>query len=154
MSGKTASKLKIPAVEYKSDSCVIHVGRVIVKGQVTAEGIPYNVHKGEKLSLLPVSSMDELINIGKLTRALASEQQDAESVAEAAEAFDSLCEVLSKRVYSWTWTDLDGDPLPQPYQNPAAIRGLNTEELFWILNVVQGEAPEERKNDSGPSATT
>jgi hypothetical protein len=86
-------------------------------------------------------------------------------------AFTELCEFLAERVVRWTWTGPTGRPLvawndeyqdaegnPQPCArldgDPRVIERLDAAEIYYLLNVEQGETPAERKNGSAASPTT
>lgn len=86
-------------------------------------------------------------------------------------AFTELCEFLAERVARWTWTGPTGRPLVpwnDEYQDaegntlpcarldgdPRVIERLDAAEIYYLLNVEQGEPPAERKNGSTASPTT
>jgi hypothetical protein len=112
--------------------------------------------------------------------ALKPAQKDAsgEAIAAIAEmravqrvAFAELCEFLAERVARWTWTgptgrplvpwndeyqDADGQTLPcaRLDGDPKVIERLDAAEIYYLLNVEQGETPAERKAFLVDSATT
>jgi hypothetical protein len=53
---------------------------------------------------------------------------------------DALRDTLAGVILEWTWTDNEGEPLPQPRHNPAAFRLLDDEEL-WYLAVAALKPP-------------
>ncbi len=85
-------------------------------------------------------------------------------------AFEELCAFLAGRVVRWNWTGPTGRLLGEPndsYVNgdgsehpchklsgPEDIERLDAAEIFYLLNVEQGDAPAERKNGSGGSPIT
>lgn len=130
---------KIPPDQILSDDCTVNVGRVIEDGEITYDGTSYHVHIGEYVEIVPVQSLDELIALS-----------DIMGVAENPSAFGAmrqLCETLSERVISWTWTGMDNKPLAQPFENPKVLQGLTNDELMWLFSAVKGkETSEARKN--------
>ena len=144
---ETKPKLKIPAVSIPSDDCVVHVGQVIKDGEdgkpiITYEGDPYYLHKGEHVECSPVTSVGEYIAISKLT-----------TIDESGEMGDRLwdiCVALSQTIIDWDWTDLAGEPMDPPRNNPRVFMNLSNEELMYLLMVGKRPAVEtgdERKND-------
>ena len=136
-------KFKIPAVPYPSDDCIVYIGRVVEDGEVVDQGVEYRVHEGETVSVIPAISTAEIIALGSMESV-----SDAGGAAAISEAFSDLCLRLSKRVVSWDWTDLAGEPYPQPYKNREVLMELTTDELIWLIaRTTNRETPEERKND-------
>lgn len=127
-------KPKIPAVRVPSDDCV-----------VTVSGVEHRIHEGEWVELLPVPTMREYLAVLDIARELSESKS-------AATAMDALYALLAKRVLAWNWTDMMGEPLPQPCGNADALKGLSQPELIWLLMAVNGETPSQRKNESAPSA--
>ncbi len=125
----------------KTDDCV-----------VTVNGEKYTPHEGEQISIRPTMPVGDL---EKLTEfyTLASDMQSGEVVdaqdnlKRVAHLFDDATSILSRHIIDWTWTDDQGEPLPHPYKNPAAIKELSSEEVFYLLNLaMNGEAKVEEKN--------
>ncbi len=143
-------KSKIPAVRVESDGCAIMQGRVIQDGVVTHPGTPIYVHKGEWVEIVPVQSMREFLALSSLVGATREGQSQGERLAGFSVPLADLCDVLSKRVLEWNWTDLVGDSMPQPYKNSQAIQMLSNDELLWLITAAQGETGEQRKNGSTP----
>jgi hypothetical protein len=141
-------KPKIPVVRVPSDGCMVTVGQVVTAGVITSPGTGYSVHKGEWVEILPAMTVQEVIALTSMQRIATSETQDA---GEVEGVFRAMVDQLAKRVTAWNWTDMMGEPHPQPYGNPAALLALTNEELLWLVQATSGqETPEERKNDSGP----
>lgn len=86
-------------------------------------------------------------------------------------AFTELCQFLADRVVRWSWTgptgrplvpwndeyqDADGQTLPcaRLDGDPKVIERLDAAEIYYLLNVEQGETPADRKNGSAASPTT
>lgn len=125
-------KFKIAPVRVAADKCPT---------QTTREEILY-LHEGEWVEVLPLPDYQMLI---ALRRIAASGDEDA---------YGELVDRLARRVTAWSFTDVDGEPLPQPWRNPAAIRDLGASEQMWLISVLEGGGEEARKNGSGPSVDT
>lgn len=137
-------KPKIPPLRIASDDCAVYVGRVIQDGEVTDNGTPHYVHLGEWVELIPYSS------IGEMMTATAFTPQDTAAIQS--DKMRRICEALARRVTAWSWTDIMGDPLPQPYGEAGAFEALSADEIVWLLGASQrGEGVAERKNGSAPS---
>ena len=150
MSANGELKFKIPPIRIASDDCEVMVGRVIVDGQIMEEGEPHRVHEGEWVEILPVTSMRAWLGLGGA--ATDDEEADASLRASAIAAnFGDICSSLAKQVTAWTWTDMVGDPLPQPFRNIEAIKDLATDEVIWLMNAAAREGTDELKNDDAPS---
>lgn len=138
-------KFKIPPEVIPSDDLIVHVGRVIEDGEVTQEGTPYAIHAGEAVWMLRANTMRLWLKWG----ALVTHRTDTESMADAfallEQHYDSVCEELSRRIVAWTWTDLDGEPLAQPYRQPSVLRELDADEILYLTKAVMREAPGENK---------
>lgn len=139
----TGRKPKIPPVWHMADSCMVTVGRVMDGDTIIDEGTAYPVHEGERVAILPAASVQESIILGQISR-------EATADRNTGELFERLCQMLSHRVIEWDWTDLQWEPLPQPYGNADAIAMLTNEEVLWLIGVAMGqESRDERKNGSG-----
>lgn len=51
-------------------------------------------------------------------------------------------EVLAPTIAEWNWVDDDGNPLPQPKDNPDIVRDMTLSELEFVVRSLGGE----RKN--------
>ena len=141
-------KPKIPTKMVMSDDCAINVGQVIEDGEIVDAGTPYYVHVGECVELLPVMTVSEVMQISRLQNATGDSSELGENLGE-------LCKELSKRVVSWDWTDLMGEPMEQPYNRPDVLEGLSSEELMWLMSAAgAGEPADARKKDSEQSGNT
>jgi hypothetical protein len=141
-------KPKIPAQKVLSDECSISVGQVIEDGEIVKEGTPHFVHKGEWVEILPVMTVKEVMQISRLQNAGSDGSQLGDNLT-------ALCKELSRRVISWNWTDLMGEPMEQPYNRPDVLEGLSSEELMWLMAATNGgESADARKKDSGESENT
>jgi len=140
---------KIPLQAIVSDDCEVVIGRLINEqnGEIVQAGAPFRPHTGETVNILPIPSLGEVLALGRFG-AIASGERTPEAMIEMDSAMDDLCEALSRRIISWDWTDMLGDPLPQPYKRPDIIKGLTAEEIMWLRGAVSGETPGARKNGS------
>ena len=130
-------KPKIPAVKVLSDEC-----------EITDPGIPHFVHKGEWVEVLPVMSVKEVMNIARL-------QSSVTDTNKLDENLTNICKELCRRVVSWNWTNLMGEPMEQPYNRPDILEELSSEELMWLMSATgAGESADERKKGSKKSENT
>ncbi len=152
------SHFKIPPVWVSSDDCEVFVGQVIEDGKVAVQGTAYNVHKGEKVAVLPLRNMRQTLDIMAFMGHAANQPGDLESMGAWSLSLDDkledLLETVANHVVAWTWTGMAGEPLPQPYKRPDVLRALETDEFRYLFLLLQENNPEARKNGSGPSATT
>jgi hypothetical protein len=141
-------KPKIPTKMVASDECSINVGQVIEDGEIIDPGTPYYVHEGECVELLPVITVSEVMQISRLQNAAGDGAALGDSLAE-------LCKELSKRIVSWDWTNLMGEPMEQPYNRPDVLEALTSEELMWLMTATgAGEPADARKKDLKESENT
>lgn len=140
---------KPPLRHIPSDDCAVVV-----------DGETYYPHEGESLSLIGGARPIRLFQVVNRLRqasvqveALQDEPDGAVQIAELLDPqFEELCELLASRIVDWTWTDARGQPLPPP--NARAVALLENQEVLYLITVVQGEGPAERKNGSSSSPTT
>jgi hypothetical protein len=138
---KPKGQSKIPLTKVMSDDCAVNVGQVITDGEITDEGTQYFIHSGEWVEVMPVMTVREVMNLSALQRA-------SEDAGGLSDNLSKLCEELSRRVVSWNWTDMMGEPLEQPYQRADVLEGLSSEELLWLVSASgAGESEEQRKKD-------
>jgi len=55
------------------------------------------------------------------------------NMTEALDAIGRIGHVLSQVVVAWNWQDEDGEPLPQPKNNPDVFGELELEQLVWLI---------------------
>lgn len=131
---------KIPPKRIPSDDCVVVIGRKVKDGKIIADGIAHKVHEGEWVEMICIQSIREQIQLINLRDSAGSDQI-------ASHALKGICEELAKRVIAWNWTDIMGNPLPQPYGQPDIIEGLTSDEIIWLFTQFSdGETTGERKN--------
>ena len=141
-------KLKLPTIRIKSDECYISVGQVVEDGEIINEGTPYYVHEKEWIEVIPVMTVREVLHLSKL-------QSGMSNTSDIGENLTMLCQELSKRIVSWNWTDIMGEPLEQPYKNAAVLEEITSEELLWLVGATsQTESTDARKKDSEPLEIT
>lgn len=129
-------------IEVKSDDCI-----------VTIDGEKYALHEGESVWLVPglsvgtIHAMNGLMGVSAQMDAAKGEPDELATITRLADrSFQAVCEALAQRVQRWTWTDVNGRPLPQPNGEPDAFGALMPEELFWLLSAAKGETASPRKN--------
>ena len=141
-------KPKIPTNIILSDECSINIGQVIEDGEIKEPGVPHYVHIGEFVEILPVMSVKEVMQISRL-------QNSISDTTKLDENLTNLCKELSKRIVSWDWTNLMGDPMEQPYNRPDILEDLSSEELMWLMSATgAGESADARKKDLEPLENT
>lgn len=133
--------MKIPPKRISSDDCVVYVGRKIEGDKIVCQGVPYKVHEGEWVEVIPVTSIGEAIAISRMMGA------DLKQTSKIAEGLNQICEGLAKRITDWDWTDMEGKPLPNPHDDPDVIKLLTEDEIIWLALAAQIESPGERKNE-------
>lgn len=119
------------------------------------DGVVYRLHEGESVRLFPSITAGD----NKLTHQLMQAQAELEAVKgdederqKTVEFVDQIntqiCLKLAKRVKSWTWTDEDGTPLPQPDGTAAVFLSLRQEELMYLWGKsLSRESPAAAKKD-------
>ena len=140
------NKFKIPTLKIDSSDCVIHVGQVIKDGEITKTGEPHKIHENEWVEVLPVLTIEETLALGIF--------RTSRVETELGKAMESICKSLSKRIVNWNWTDIKGEELESPYDNPQVFKKLLNEELLWLLTATITETKEEEKKESRLSQTT
>ena len=127
-------KWKIPPERVLSDDCEVRIGRVIEDGEIINEGVPWKVHEGEWVEIMPVRTLREIMALQDITD-------------DGSGNLRTLCTELSNRITGWNWTGMDRQPLPSPYHSPEVLEFLTDDELVWLLGAARGqETSAERKN--------
>jgi len=142
-----SKKMKIPATKVLSDECFISTGQVIEDGEIIDAGIPYYVHQGEWVEVMPVLTVKEVMQLSRL-------QNGSNDPAALGDNLTMLCTELSHRLIAWNWTDLMGEPMEQPFNRPDVLESLSSDELMWLVSATSGsEAADARKKDSDKSGS-
>lgn len=136
---------KIPPRRIRCDDCVVYVGRQIQDGKIIQVGEPYAVHAGEEVDIIPISSLQAYASLGYFHLEGRTDEERMERLAKLDGALDNICAELANRVVWWNWTGFDNVALPQPYRQPAVIKSLQLEEIFYLLDQT-GETRSDRKN--------
>ena len=130
-------KKGLPIKRVPSDDCLIYPKKMFatdeagVPTELKERGEGVAVHVGEWVEIVPMASMFQYLRLEKVSDL----------------AFDAVCENLSKKIVRWTWTDIVGQPYPQPFRNPDVLRTLEDDELLWLITLAQtGETESEIKN--------
>jgi hypothetical protein len=61
---------------------------------------------------------------------------------EGFDAFELGVEVLQTHVREWNWVDDDGQPFPQPKDDPSVIDLLTDDEVAFLSSLIQGSEAE------------
>jgi len=141
---------KIPVKRIPSDDCAVFLNRIIdlEKETIIDPGTPYYLHKGEWVEVIPCLTMSDLIMANRL-----SGMAQNFSLSRAEDSITQLCNGLTKRIMAWNWTDLRGNPLSQPRDNPQVFLELTADELVYLIGLMGNETKSERKNACMPSET-
>lgn len=147
---ETQRKPKIPTQCILSDDCMVEIGQIVENGEIIQPGVEYPVHQGEWVEVIPVLTIAEITTLSEM-RALTQDDDGA----KVGDAFHRLCASLSLKIVAWNWTDMLGEPYPQPFRNPEVLENLTPDEIVWLVGAItERETGEQRKNDFGASPTT
>tara|TARA_Y100000310_G_scaffold231823_2_gene234542 strand:- start:475 stop:903 length:429 start_codon:yes stop_codon:yes gene_type:complete len=139
----TEKKPKIAPVVIKCDGLLVYPYRKVEGDKVTEKGEGVAVHLGETVTILPVQSMAEYLSLVRI-QGMSADEADLQ---QGGDALEELAGHLSKRILSWTWTDMVGVPLESPKDNPKAILALTADEIIFLsAATASGEDKEARKN--------
>ena len=139
-------KKGLPIKRVPSDDCLLYPNQQFetdtdgnaIGLKDRGEGVA--VHVDEWVEFVPMASMFQYMGLGQVT-------SDKKELAERDQALLTVCKGLSKKLVHWNWTDILGDPYPQPFRNPAVLRMLEDDELVYLIKLLQtGETEGERKN--------
>ena len=136
-------------VRVPSDDCVI-----------TRDGMEYRLHEGEWIEVIRGQMVGQIQLGHKLARAapsIAAVQGDEDETTQVlsiiGNAVDDAVALLRSRITGWNWTGMDGEPLPQPGDEPDVFSRLEVEELWYLVGALN-ETTAERGNDLRPSVNT
>ena len=95
--GYEVGKSKIEPVRMNSDDCAIMVGQVIdvEKREVTVEGKPVYVHKGEHVMVIPSMTMETFIAMSAMAKPVIQGEAITGQVYVQGEQLKTLCEALA-----------------------------------------------------------
>jgi hypothetical protein len=130
-------------IQVPADACV-----------VTIDGTAYTPHEGESVWVIPglsigaINALTVLTQTGVAMDAAKGEADEGQRVTALMDrSLQGLSRALAQRIVRWDWTDMLGNPLPQPNGTPEPLMALEAEELYWLLSAVKGETPAQAKND-------
>lgn len=106
---------KLPPRRVKSDDFTLVI-----------DGKEYHPHAGEYVDYV------RGIPWGFLSVLRGSMEVDASDAKAVLTEWSRIVSVLPSCIIGWTWTDVQGLPLPAPYQNPRAFDLLSEDELVWL----------------------
>jgi hypothetical protein len=116
-------KTKLPDIVVSGDDFVL-----------TRKGVEYHPHAGETVTFRGESSWAEqersirLQYLAKLGPTLWSVDEQKEMMALAQGVVDDL----ARHIVEWTWTDAQGDPLPNPPPGDV-LTNLPAVEIVWLI---------------------
>ena len=61
------------------------------------------------------------------------------------ETFDAGASIIAEHVVEWNWVDNDGEPLPQPKDDPSVVDELTSDEYKRLSEIILG-SEDQRKN--------
>lgn len=94
----------------------------------------------------PIQGDDAWVRIKRIQVGQWLQLQEDGGSRSLAEATRRGLEILRDHVLEWNWVDDDGNPLPQPKDDPDVINRLTDEEALALINIIQGPTPERLKN--------
>lgn len=129
--------------------------------EVTIDGVDYHPHEGESIWIVPLSSVRELQVLRlwddvrvKLDALEGEDEAQTRTLILMDDALTESLPFVANRIRRWDWTNIDGEPYPQPRDNAAVLSDLTLEELMYLVAAVRGETPGERGKDSSGSPIT
>ena len=116
----------------------------------TLDGESYAIHAGEWVDVFPVLTIADtqaLTSLQAIGDQLAIAEGDSSALLSVMGThFDTICAMLARRILAWNWTDMSGVPMPQPKGAPQVIADLSLDEMTYLIALVRGDAPADRKN--------
>lgn len=91
----------------------------------------------EAFVVVLVPTIGELRHQAKQAEKLGMESDAAESEANI---------YFSKHILKWNWVDDEGQPLPQPFDNPGIFTVLTGDELRFLGQCLAGQTPEQEED--------
>jgi hypothetical protein len=124
-------------IRVPSDDCEVPVGDQV-----------FNVHEGEWVDVLPIRLVGDnrfFVTVNRLQvelEAVKGDEDESQRVSEImARHFDRVVGFIRPRIGAWSWTDMDGKPLPQPAEDPDVFERISSDELLYLTRVVQTGRP-------------
>ncbi len=137
-------------VRVPSDDCV-----------VTVKGTSYHVHEGEWVELLPGLSVGDYESFHafagvqvQMAAVKGEADEGLKTIGILADTFGKAVPLVKSRLVAWNWTDMRGEPLPQPHAEPSPLWRLDEAEIAYLIQVITGTNEAAEKNASSPSETT
>lgn len=92
------------------------------------------------IACLTVKEMRELRRLAKQAKAemMAAEVAGAVLADDAIDMFEVGVGVLKTHAKEWNWVDDEGEPMPQPKDNPEIIEELLDPESAFLSKCIQG----------------
>lgn len=87
---------------------------------------------------------DSFIEIRELTVGEAKAFQERAKGNQNGEVDAVAMEALSEMVIAWDWVDDDGQPLPQPHNNPDVFDLLIPSEIQFITEALGGDVEQKK----------
>ncbi len=119
---------------------------------IIVDGEAYHPHEDEWIEVLSGVSVGELQatehirRLGVEIQALQGEPDEQERLMALLDPhYEELTTRLAERITAWSWTDDLGRPLGDP-TDPATLKKLRPEELYYLVMATQGQTPGQRKN--------
>jgi hypothetical protein len=99
-----------------------------------------------KVSTEEVQGSGSWAKVSKLTvREMRDAQNAMTSNPTDMEQFELGLEMVKDHVVEWNWVDDNGDPLPQPRDDPAVVELLSNDEISVLALGIRGDL-EKQKN--------
>ena len=133
---KVTKPKKPPLRRIPSDDCLVVV-----------EGEDYHPHTGEWVETLHsgltvggIALARELHELGaKMTELEGADDVEVESILLMDAGYQKIIPALRDHITAWSWTDLAGEPYPQPRTDPAVYARLDVREIVYLQGVALGQ---------------
>lgn len=71
-----------------------------------------------------------------------SREEVERSKEEGYDVIEASVNIVKTHTYEWNWVDDDGEPLPQPQEDPSIIGELSTDEFTFLSECISGSEAE------------